>query len=69
MYAVYGLDDNRIDWRIMRYKQQVEDQCASHCYLLELITRQKHAVADRGRACTLPGRPGAGSSTPAVAPF
>jgi hypothetical protein len=39
MYAVYGLDDNRIDWRIMRYKQQVEDQCASHCYLLELITR------------------------------
>ena len=25
--------------RIMRCKQQVEDQCASHCYLLELITR------------------------------
>jgi hypothetical protein len=39
MYAAYGLDDNRIDWRIMRYKQQVENQCAGHCYLLELITR------------------------------
>ena len=38
MYAAYGLDDNRIDWRIMRYKQQVEDQCAGNCYLLELIT-------------------------------